>query len=238
MSGPSGQAGPALMLDTAQSVATPEGVDLSLVPAGAVPRATAFLIDLLLRLVLLGAIATALAALGSFGMGLLLLIAFLVEWFYPVAFEVLGQGATPGKRSVGLRVVESDGRPVGFAASVIRNLLRTADFLPFLFGFGLLFMLFHPRFQRLGDLAAGTLVIWAPDALASPTLPAAAPQAPPHKLRLAEQKALIAFAERSTRLSPARQEELADILEPLTQARGAAGVERLRGIARWLAGER
>lgn len=226
------------MLDTSQSVATPEGVDLSLVPAGVVPRATAFCIDLLLRGVLLAALLTTLAMLGHLGMGLMALVAFLVEWFYPVAFEVLGDGATPGKRSVGLRVVEADGRPVGLAASVIRNLLRTADFLPALFGFGLLFMLFHPRFQRLGDLAANTLVVWAPPALSAPDLPPARAQAPAARLRLAEQKALIAFAERSVRLSTSRQEELADILEPLTHARGARGVERLRGMARWLAGER
>lgn len=226
------------MLDTRQSVATPEGVDLSLVPAGAVPRASAFAIDLLLRGVLLGAIALVLSMLGRFGTGLILLAAFLVEWFYPVAFEVLADGATPGKRALGLRVVEADGRPVGFAGSMIRNLLRTADFLPFLFGFGLLFMLFHPRFQRLGDLAAGTLVVWAPEAPQAPALPEAPPQAPACKLRLTEQKALIAYAERCPRLSPARQEELADILEPLTHARGATGVRRLQGMARWLAGER
>lgn len=226
------------MLDTRQSVATPEGVDLSLVPAGAVPRASAFALDLLLRGVLLGAIAILLSMLGRFGTGLILLAAFLVEWFYPVAFEVLADGATPGKRALGLRVVEADGRPVGFAGSMIRNLLRTADFLPFLFGFGLLFMLFHPRFQRLGDLAAGTLVVWAPEAPQAPALPPAPPQAPACKLRLAEQKALIAYAERCPRLSPARQEELADILEPLTHARGATGVSRLQGMARWLAGER
>lgn len=226
------------MLDTSQSVPTPEGVDLSLVPAGLLPRASAFAIDLGIRLLLLAMVASLLVMLGRFGMGLLLLIAFLVEWFYPVAFEVLGQGATPGKRTLGLCVVESDGRPVGMAASVIRNLLRSADFLPFGFGFGLLCMLFHPRFQRLGDLAAGTLVVWAPAALTAPVLPAAAALVPGARLRLAEQKALIAFAERSPRLSNGRQAELADLLEPLTHARGMTGVEKLRGMARWLAGER
>jgi uncharacterized RDD family membrane protein YckC len=230
--------GHALMLDTSQSVATPEGVDLALVPAGIVPRVSAFAIDLAIRGVLLGVVASVLGILGALGMGLMLLITFLVEWFYPVAFEVLGQGATPGKRSLGLTVVESDGRPVGFAASVIRNLLRTADFLPFLFGFGILFMLFHPRFQRLGDLAAGTLVVWAPTPIAAPMLPPAPVRAPGQKLRLNEQKAIIAFAERSQRLSDSRQEELADILAPLTQAPGPEGVQRLRGMARWLAGER
>lgn len=226
------------MLDTTQSVATPEGVDLALVPAGALPRVTAFAIDLFIRVVMVGLLAMLLGILGALGQGLLLLIIFVVEWFYPVAFEVLGKGATPGKRSVGLCVVESDGRPVGFAASMIRNLLRTADFLPFMFGFGLLFMLFHPRFQRLGDLAAGTLVVWAPTPLKVPSLPPAPVQAPGLRLRLAEQKALIAFAERSPRLSESRQEELAGILEPLTRARGPAGVKKLQGMARWLAGER
>ncbi|HEX4870268.1 MAG TPA: RDD family protein [Moraxellaceae bacterium] len=226
------------MLDTSQSVPTPEGVDLSLVPAGPVPRATAFVIDLLLRGALLVLALLLIGSFGHVGIGLMLLAYFLVEWLYPVAFELLAQGATPGKRVVGLRVVEADGRPVGVAASVIRNLLRAADFLPFLFGFGLVAMLFHPRFQRLGDMAAGTLVVWAPEPPQAPVLPLAPAMAPGLKLRLAEQKAIIAFAERSARLSPARQEELADLLQPLTRARGRAGVEKLRGLARWLAGER
>lgn len=226
------------MLDTRHAIATPEGVDLMLVPAGAVARASAFGIDLLIRGAVLGVIALLLGALGALGKGMFLLIAFLLEWFYPVAFEIWSKGATPGKRALDLCVVESDGRPVGFAASMIRNLLRAADFLPFLFGFGLLFMLFHPRFQRLGDLAAGTLVVWAPDIMKVAALPAAPLVAPGVKLRLQEQKALIAFAERSARLSPSRQEELADILAPLTQASGRKSVEKLQGMARWLAGER
>ena len=226
------------MLDTRQAHATPEGVDLTLVPAGAVVRASAFAIDLLIRGALLAVLAIVIGLLGKLGMGLFLLLLFLVEWFYPVAFELLNHGATPGKKALGLCVVETDGRPVSFAASVIRNLLRTADFLPFFFGFGILFMLFHPRFQRLGDLAAGTLVIWAPTAIKIPALPAAPVAAPPLKLRLLEQQALIAFAERSARLSPSRQQELADILTPLTQTHGEAGVKKLQGMARWLAGDR
>lgn len=227
------------MLDTRQAVPTPEGVDLTLVPAGAVARASAFVVDLLIRGALLAAIATAIGMLGKLGMGLFLLLAFLVEWFYPVLFELASGGATPGKKMFGLCVVEADGRPVGPAASLIRNLLRAADFLPFLFAFGLLAMLFHPRFQRLGDMAAGTLVVWAPVPVPAPLLPAAAVVAPSARLRLAEQQALIAFAERSPRLSPERQQELAVILTPLTRARTPAeGVEKLRGMARWLAGER
>ncbi|MGH8491594.1 MAG: RDD family protein [Moraxellaceae bacterium] len=226
------------MLDTRLALATPEGVDLTLVPAGAMVRVSAFAIDLLIRGGILFALAMMAGLLGKLGNGLFLLMLFLVEWFYPVLFELFNHGATPGKKAMGICVVESDGRPVGFAASVIRNLLRTADFLPFLFGFGLLFMLFHPRFQRLGDLAAGTLVVWAPVAIKVPVLPAAAIAAPTCKLRLVEQQALIAFAERSPRLSPSRQQELANILEPLTQAANERGVQKLQGMARWLAGER
>ncbi|MDQ8036573.1 MAG: RDD family protein [Pedobacter sp.] len=226
------------MLDTRLALATPEGVDLTLVPAGAMVRASAFAIDLLIRGGLLFLLATVLGLLGRLGNGLFLLLLFLVEWFYPVLFELLNRGATPGKKAMGICVVESDGRPVGFAASVIRNLLRTADFLPFLFGFGILFMLFHPRFQRLGDLAAGTLVVWAPVAIKVPVLPAAPVAAPAGKLRLVEQQALIAFAERSPRLSPSRQQELGNILEVLTQASGERGVQKLQGMARWLAGDR
>lgn len=226
------------MLDTRLALATPEGVDLTLVPAGALVRASAFAIDLLIRGSTLAAMSIIASALGRLGMGLFLLMLFLVEWFYPVLFELLNKGATPGKKAMGICVVESDGRPVGFAAAVLRNLLRTADFLPFLFGFGILFMLFHPRFQRLGDLAAGTLVVWAPTAIKVPVLPAAAIAAPPLKLRLEEQQALIAFAERTPRLSPSRQQELANILAPLTQTTNELGVKKLQGMARWLAGER
>lgn len=227
-----------MFLDTRHAVTTPEGVDLTLAVAGAVPRATAWSIDLLLRAGLLMVVAMVLGRAGRPTTGLMLIVLFLVEWLYPVAFELLWQGTTPGKRALGLCVVEADGRPVGAAASVIRNLLRVADFLPFLFGFGILFMLFHPRFQRLGDLAAGTLVVWAPQRPAPVVLPDAPVQSPPLRLHLQEQKALVAFAERSRRLSEARQEELADILEPLTAAPGPGGVRRLLGMARWLAGER
>lgn len=226
------------MLDTRLALAIPEGVDLTLVPAGAVVRGCAFAIDLLIRGSILAVLATVLGLLGRLGMGLFLLTLFLVEWFYPLLFELLNKGATPGKKAMGICVVESDGRPVGFAASAIRNLLRTADFLPFFFGFGILFMLFHPRFQRLGDLAAGTLVVWAPSAIKVPVLPAATIATPPLKLRLLEQQAVIAFAERSPRLSPSRQQELANILEVLTHSQGQPGVHKLQGMARWLAGER
>lgn len=226
------------MLDTRSALPTPEGVDLTLDLAGPVPRATAFAIDLLIRCAVYAVLAAALSGLGKVGLGLLLISLFIIEWLYPVLFEVLGRGATPGKRSVGLQVVEADGRQVGWSASLIRNLLRTADFLPFCFGFGILFMLFHPRFQRLGDLAAGTVVVWQHRNESSGNSSEERPIEPPLKLRLPEQKALIAFADRAPRLSEARQEELAGILAPLSRDNGKPTVKRLLGMASYLSGAR
>jgi hypothetical protein len=72
---------------------------------------------------------------------------------------VLGGGRTPGKRMSGLRVVRAGGRPVDFVSSAIRNVLRLVDFLPLFYGLGMLVVMLSANNQRLGDLAAGTLVV-------------------------------------------------------------------------------
>jgi hypothetical protein len=86
------------------------------------------------------------------------LAAFLVLFGYDVAFETLASGRTPGKRAAGLRVVRLGGEPVGFMASAVRNLLRLID-MQLLYAVGAACVLFTARNQRLGDLAAGTLVV-------------------------------------------------------------------------------
>src|SRR5688572_3311931 len=84
---------------------------------------------------------------------------FLLVFAYFVLFEWLGGGQTPGKKIMGLRVMYEDGRPVDFAASAIRNVLRLADFLPAVYGLGVTVMFISPKSQRLGDLAGGTIVV-------------------------------------------------------------------------------
>src|SRR5690606_1349497 len=121
--------GPGL-LDTEWKVETAEGVKLSLTPAGLIPRFYAYLIDLAFRVVIFGALAIPIAFLEMAGVGVLLLVAFGLEWLYPVVFEVV-QGRTPGKAVLSLRVVSVDGSPLGFGASLLRNLLRVTDFFPF-----------------------------------------------------------------------------------------------------------
>ncbi len=96
---------------------------------------------------------------GIWLVALLLLVNFLLLWGYYVAFELLWDGQTPGKRAIGLRVLRDSGHPLGFLDSLIRNLLRLVDFLPLYYGIGVLTMLIDARWRRLGDLAAGTIVV-------------------------------------------------------------------------------
>lgn len=148
------------------SVATPEGVTLEVAVAGVGSRFAAGLVDQLLRFALLGAlallggvVAREAGASGEFLGALLIVAVFLVQFGYDVLFETLASGRTPGKRWTGLRVVKVGGGPVGFVASAVRNVLRIIDSLPGFYLVGMLAVLFTRNNQRLGDLAAGTLVI-------------------------------------------------------------------------------
>jgi uncharacterized RDD family membrane protein YckC len=226
------------MLDTLREVETPEGVALHLRCAGLVPRALAWLVDFLIRFAVLSALGTVLGLLGGAGAGAMLVAMFLVYWGYPIVFEVWRDGQTPGKRAFGLKVVCDNGTPVTWLPSVVRNLLRTVDMLPLLYGFGVASCLVDPSSRRLGDLVAGTLVVYAERAPARPPAPAAAPQRPPLALQLDEQRALIAYAERAPQTTPERQAELADLLAPLTGRRGADAVAAVLGMANYLLGRR
>jgi uncharacterized RDD family membrane protein YckC len=143
------------------TIATPEGVELGIVLAGAGSRFIASVIDLALQLVLIGLAALVTLGIvgGGVGAALLAIAAFAAVYTYDVLFEVLASGRTPGKRATHLRVVRERGTPVDLPASAIRNLLRFIDLLPAAYLVGLISILLTRRNQRLGDLAAGTLVI-------------------------------------------------------------------------------
>ena len=229
-----------MRLDTLTSAETPEGIALALRPAGVVARAGAFAIDLLIRGALMLVVSMVLAPLGRFGSGLALILWFALEWFYPVLFELLPSGATPGKRALGLRVTMDSGLPITPAASLLRNLLRTADFLPFAYGLGLATVLMRSDFKRLGDIAAGTIVVHVQRATLHGTLPEAAPVAPAQTLSPRAQAAVIAWAGRSTRITEARLAELAQLAAPVTgvNATSRDAVLRLLSVANWLMGKR
>ncbi|WP_207266866.1 RDD family protein [Pseudomonas sp. GW101-3H06] len=223
-------------LDTRYQVETPEGIDLPLRPAGLMVRALAFSIDLVLRGLILGLLFTVLAMLGKLGAGLGSLLIFGVSWWYMVLFEVLNQGRSPGKQWMGLRVVQDDGTPIGWSASLLRNLLRFVDLLPFGYFLGAISCLQHPGFKRLGDITAGTLVIYREQPLTRPQLPPAQPRRPVFTLTLIEQRAILGFAERQAELSDARVNELASILAKPLQVPAPQAVAELNGIARGLLG--
>lgn len=224
------------MLDTYRTVETPEGVELRLRVAGPVVRSLAWAQDLLIRGAVYIGLSILLSLLGKFGWGALLIALFLIEWFYPVLFEVYRHGATPGKRAMGICVVHDDGTPVGWPASVIRNLLRYVDFLPFLYGFGLVSMLLRPDFKRLGDLAAGTCVVYRDEARVSASTPAIPAQPLDFALGLDEQRAVISFAERADQLSAERSAELAHILAPCVKNPARSPVNQLYAMANGLLG--
>ncbi|PKM43438.1 MAG: RDD family protein [Gammaproteobacteria bacterium HGW-Gammaproteobacteria-1] len=219
-----------LQLDTVHTFETPEGVDLSLRVAGPLPRALAWVLDTLIRYTVLFVLSMVLLPLAELGVGTFLIMLFLMEWFYPVLFEVT-RGTTPGKKAMGLAVVHDNGTPIGWPASLIRNLLRVIDFFPVLYGLGLLSMLINRQSKRLGDLAAGTLVVYAEAARRADTTIDAEARTLPVPLAVEEQRALLDFAERSSKLAPGRVEELAEII---STERGPAAVQTVLGYARWL----
>ncbi|HET7488997.1 MAG TPA: RDD family protein [Acidimicrobiales bacterium] len=156
------------------SIATPEGVDLEITLAGVGSRCVARLIDQSIQAAIFLAVFLLLAALGSTvapnpedettgaagaAVAVVVVFLFLLQMGYDVLFETLASGRTPGKRATGLRVVRGNGAPVGFVASAVRNLLRLVDFLPGMYGVGIVAILASSRNQRVGDMAGDTLVV-------------------------------------------------------------------------------
>jgi uncharacterized RDD family membrane protein YckC len=208
-----------LLLDTRQSLETPEGALLPLTPAGFGVRVLAQALDILIRYGIVVVIFIVLSLRGRMGTGIALILAFLLEWFYPVYFEVARQGRTPGKKWMGIRVVNDDGTPITFGPSLLRNLLRFVDFLPLFYLTGIIASLCNRQFKRLGDLAAGSMVIYEAPPARVPSFDVRGQMPVPADFSTDEQRALLAFAERSKYLSAERQSELAAILMPVISSK-------------------
>jgi len=229
-------------LDTLQVVELADGVEIRLRMAGPMLRAGAYGIDLMIRgaVLILGASIISIAGLaigGKVAQGLILLAWFLMDWLYPIIFEIGKRGATPGKRVMGLRVVQATGSPITLGQAVVRNFLRFIDGMPFFtYAFGLTACLATKRFQRLGDLAAGTVVIYervqAMPPMALPPPIVAVPL--PVGLNAGELRALALFRERAALWSEGRKIEIADQASVLSGVTGAAGVGRLLAMAHWV----
>ena len=237
----SGRRGERRVLDTVVTTETPEGIVLELRPAGLAVRYYAFALDWVIRLAIIYGAALVTAFLGGIGMAFWIILLFVLEWFYPVAFELSPAGATPGKRVMGLRVVMDDGLPVTAAASMTRNLLRVADFLPFGYAAGVVSLLLRTDGKRLGDLAAGTLVVHVPRAESRAVLADVPLVAPVRPLAPQDQAALIALAARASTLTAERLDELAALAAPVSGDERRAGYDvtvRVLGVAQWVLGRR
>jgi len=229
------------VLDSVVAAETPEGILLEMRPAGLSARFCAFVIDGLIRLAILYAAAFIAGILGGVGVAFWLILAFTLEWFYPVIFELGKHGATPGKRAMDLKVVMDNGLPITPAASITRNLLRVADALPVAYGAGIFCVLVRADGKRLGDLAAATLVVHQPRPAPKATLDMVVPVAPARPLSPRDQSAVISLAARAPTLTVERLDELAALASSVqgNEPRQPGEVtRRVLGVAQWLLGRR
>lgn len=153
-------------LDTRIEIITPENIAFQYRVAGPFRRLPAYLLDVIFRAAFLMIVwlilifTMGLSGLPNLGIGIGLIIWFVLSWFYGGLFETLWNGQTPGKRIMRIRVVSADGQPINGIQAVLRNFLREVDAQPvYFFQVGLLAAMMNDRFQRLGDLAAGTMVV-------------------------------------------------------------------------------
>jgi uncharacterized RDD family membrane protein YckC len=211
-----------------RTISTPEGVQLALPLAGIGSRFMAGLLDYLLAgIVYLIIVLATLWLLGGTAATIVLVTAVLViNVGYFTLFEVLGGGRTLGKRAAGLRVVTDGGGQVGLRASLIRNIIRLLEFVAFFYAPAVVSVLVTTNNQRLGDLAAGTLVV-RETKLQPVRASAATPQVSPERFASwdvtgigdEEAGAVRSFLERRNQLRPgarrALAEQLAGRLRPL-----------------------
>jgi uncharacterized RDD family membrane protein YckC len=248
-------------LDSASklTVETPEQIGIDFELAGLGSRLLAALIDMLCMLLFL-IIAMAIALSGRAGEDeswkrvaenasshepwtrglsvaatiLVMLSVFVVAWGYYIICEMVTGGSSPGKRALGLRVIRDNGLPIGFTQSMLRNLVRIVDFLPWGYGVGLIAVFASRRSQRLGDMVAGTLVVRVAGGQLDPRAvmplplapPPGSPYAPasPGPLLPVERDLVLRFIARSGSMLPEARAALArQIAAPLAQRLGRTG---------------
>jgi len=217
-----------VQLDAVREFPTPEHIAFEFRLAGPAVRAGAWAIDLLIRGGVFIACVLPIQLLGGdLNQGLVLLLWFVLDWLSGGVCEWLWHGQTPGKRAMGIKVAGVDGLPARLGPCLLRNILRWADGMPLVghmpsFGLGVLAMISSPSFQRLGDLAAGTLVIYTdrrlPPRITVQHEGAAADLArtlPPEVATVVDgraARAIAAFVARRRQFHPQRRAEMAEHL--------------------------
>jgi uncharacterized RDD family membrane protein YckC len=237
------------------SIRTPENIELSYALAGPGSRAAAYIIDLLIMFgvcqilinLLVYAVAMLFSTLSGEGKSWASAIATLVFFSlyngYFILLEWLMNGQTPGKRLLHIRVIKQGGYALRFFDTLLRNLLRVVDFLPLFYGVGLTSLLFTRESQRLGDLVAGTLVVYQepvetgsllPDLAASveselPLPPAQLAAIPDEAIALADE-----YLRSRTELAPRPRQEIAAELVNLIRETSGLEPQPAQGVERFL----
>jgi uncharacterized RDD family membrane protein YckC len=245
------------------SIETPELVSIEMPLAGIGSRFIALLIDYLIwtagvvvLILFVLIVHPAMRAFSSLGyqwtVAIVIFVVFLVYWGYFTLFEAFWNGQTPGKRAAKIRVIHRSGRAIGLFESMARNLVRYIDQIPFFYAVGVIAMFSTRQHQRLGDLAAGTLVVrdrepdaplWSDSGSRTFTGPVFAPSAPilePHhavnlpasaiaKLSSADLEVLEGFLSRRLDMSLPTRQALGDRIAFAIQAK--SGLEAPPGVS-------
>ncbi len=149
-------------IDSILRVVTPENIEFEYRLAGPFRRLPAYVLDLaLMTFIMVVLVIIFSLTVGQISMGLasalITVSIFLLNWFYGGLFEIFMNGQTPGKRLLGLRVLTETGEPIDAMQAILRNMIRLADItIPFV---GLSLMMASRKYQRLGDMVCGTIVV-------------------------------------------------------------------------------
>lgn len=222
------------------TIDTPEQIALEYTLASAGSRFLAVAIDTFLQLAVaaivalfatLGVAATNLrgGGLALWVQALVILVWFVLFYGYFALFESLWNGQTPGKRAIGLRVITLSGRPITVFDAILRNLVRIVDQIPGIYAVGLVSVFVSPKNQRLGDLAAGTVVVHEQTlshGISAPAPTAGAPLLGAHRLQPNEIEAMEVFLKRRDDLPPWRRDKTAGQLAKHVRARLGIPLER------------
>lgn len=220
-----------------RQIETPEGIRISMPLADPVTRGVAFLIDLSIRGLILWLLSLLLSFMGQFGLGVFLVLWFVTWWGYHILAELFMVGGSPGKAIMQIRVVNDDFSSINFSTSLIRNLLRVADFFPGLYGTAIISILFNKSNKRLGDLAAKTVVVSTRKPQPQEVKLRADALPPEITFTRAEQRNIIEFAQFCEKGSRERAREIAQHLEQvLTEVNSDKLVLRLCQYAKWFLG--
>lgn len=234
------------------TVVTPENVTITYELAGPGSRTAAYMLDWLIQAAvfiilgfawakiadLIGVMNTGqanISLLGDIWIGVAIFGSFLIYSGYFIYFETVWNGQTPGKKKIGIRVVREGGAPVDFSSTTVRNIIRLLEFGFGMYVLSLLFIFFSPKYKRLGDYAAGTIVVKerAPNAVKASAINVtqvrkysadtreAALMVNVNLLNREEIEAAKRFTQRRTQLKPDMQEELAkQLAQPIMQRLG------------------